>query len=399
METFVQFGAGAIGRSFMGQLFSGGGYEVVFIEASRRLVAALNELGQYTVVIKRGDGSTESMIVKNVAGIDAENVGAAAMAVAKASFVATSVGKSALPLVFPTLAEGILLRKKLFPGRPLDIIIAENMSDGARFMRDGLGPLLPENFPFDSMLGLVETSIGKMVPIMRAEDVAKDPLRIFAEAYNELIVDGRGFKGEPPRIETLKPVPNIRAYVDRKLFVHNLGHAAVAYLGRSRYRELVYVWEALEKSDVRAGVEAAMGESARALAAEYPEDLPIEALEAHCADLLDRFGNRYLDDTLHRVGRDLYRKLGKRDRLVGALLLAARHGLPCDAIARVVAAAASFAAPDERGRLFPPDAEFLSRETSRGLRHVLTDVVGLSPDDPLEKSAIERVLGAASDER
>jgi len=34
MKYFVQFGAGNIGRSFIGQLFSRAGYEVIFIESA-----------------------------------------------------------------------------------------------------------------------------------------------------------------------------------------------------------------------------------------------------------------------------------------------------------------------------------------------------------------------------
>ncbi|RJS74395.1 hypothetical protein CW712_06595, partial [Candidatus Bathyarchaeota archaeon] len=38
------------------------------------------------------------------------------------------------------------------------------------------------------------------------------------------------------------------AHVDRKLFIHNLRHAATAYLGYLTDPGLKYVWEAIGKS-------------------------------------------------------------------------------------------------------------------------------------------------------
>ncbi len=40
--TLVQFGAGNIGRSFIGQLFANSGYDVIFIDVAKPLVEALN---------------------------------------------------------------------------------------------------------------------------------------------------------------------------------------------------------------------------------------------------------------------------------------------------------------------------------------------------------------------
>ena len=51
-KKLVQFGAGKIGRSFIGQLFSLSGYEVVFIDVYKPVVEALNNRRQYQVVIK-----------------------------------------------------------------------------------------------------------------------------------------------------------------------------------------------------------------------------------------------------------------------------------------------------------------------------------------------------------
>jgi len=95
------------------------------------------------------------------------------------------VGLGAFAAYLSVLAKGIELRARRHPGRSLDIIIAENIHDGAHYFRKALEALLPPDFPLAENVGLVETSIGKMVPIMRKEDLAADPLLLFAEEYNE----------------------------------------------------------------------------------------------------------------------------------------------------------------------------------------------------------------------
>ncbi len=393
MKTLVQFGAGNIGRSFIGQLFARNGFEVVFVDVVDRIVELLNERHSYRLVVKRNDQTDEIITIKNVRAINARDASAVAHAVANADYVATSVGKNALPFIFPNLAQGIVLRERLFPGKPIDIIIAENIHNGAAFFRESLGALLPQDFPLSGLVGLVETSIGKMVPIMRAEDIQKDPLWVFSEEYNELIVDRHGFLGPLPNIDTLNPVDNIKAYVDRKLFVHNMGHAATAYLGYANNPKVTYIWEALEDPKVFGLVQSAMRESAAALVAAYPNDMKPAALEEHIVNLLDRFQNRALGDTVFRVGRDLYRKLDREDRLVGAVLLAAHYGLPYDAIAAAIRESLQFKAVGEDGKPYPGDAEFLTKEAPRGLRHVLISVSRLNENMSVERKIIDVIAG------
>ncbi|HPS14441.1 MAG TPA: mannitol-1-phosphate 5-dehydrogenase [Spirochaetales bacterium] len=393
MKTLVQFGAGNIGRSFIGQLFARNGFEVIFVDVVDRIVELLNERHSYRLVIKRNNRADEIINIENVRAINAKDASAVAQAVANADYVATSVGKNALPFIFPNLAQGIALREKLYPGRPIDIIIAENIHNGAAFFRESLGALLSQDFPLSDRVGLVETSIGKMVPIMRAEDIQKDPLWVFSEEYNELIVDRHGFLGPLPNIDTLNPVENIKAYVDRKLFIHNMGHAATAYLGYAKNPDITYIWEALEDPQVLGLVQSAMRESAAALVAAYPNDMEPVALEEHIANLLDRFQNRALGDTVFRVGRDLYRKLDREDRLVGAVLLAAQYGLPYNAIAEAIRASLRFKAVGEDGKPYPTDAEFLAKEAPRGLRHVLISVSRLNENNEVEQKIIDVIDG------
>lgn len=390
--TLVQFGAGNIGRSFIGQVFSRSGYEVVFVDIDERIVRGLNERGRYRVVVKRKDAPDDELVIRNVRAVDGRQTQAVAREIAQASYVATSVGKGALSHVFPTIAQGLLGRSEEHGDRPIDVIIAENVRNGAQLFRDGLAEHLPADYPLQQLVGLVETSIGKMVPIMREEDIAQDPLWVFAEPYNTLIVDRNAFKNPLPDVAGLHPVRNIQAYVDRKLFVHNLGHAAAAYFGFQHDPGFTYIYQCVQVPAIAARVRAAMQEAANALHREYPDDLSAGELAEHIDDLLDRFGNASLGDTVFRVGRDLYRKLDKEDRLVGAMLLARRHGLASPTIADAVVAGTRFRAGDEHGKLYPRDQQFVETEAPKGLAWILSKVCRLSDDEPAERAVREEIL-------
>jgi len=228
----------------------------------------------------------------------------------------------------------------------------------SRIVRENLLSCLPEGFPIDESVGLIETSIGKMVPIMKEEDLLKDPLAVFAEPYNNLIVDKKGFLGSIPQFRDIEAVDNIAAYVDRKLFIHNLGHASAAYLGFGYNEKFTYIWEALEEPSVYKDVLSAMKEAAAAMLCEYPRVFSEETLDSHIEDLLNRFQNRALGDTIFRVGRDLNRKLDPEDRIIGAIKLAKKHGVSYENILSVLRAACSFKACNEKGQLFEKDKKF-----------------------------------------
>ncbi len=407
------FGAGNIGRSFIAELFASAGYEVVFVDINETVVDELNRRGGYDVVIKHPEGTDEVLPVRGVRAVNAAQAQAVIAEVARADIAATAVGSGALPSVAKLIGAGMAERRRRRPGDPLDVILAENVRDAASVVREGVRAQADasggasasasggasaddaaDESHGDALLGLVQTSIGKMVPIVPADVSARDPLVVFAEPYDTLIVDAKGFRGELPPVDRIRAVDDIRAYVDRKLFLHNLGHAAVAYLGFQADPAVTLIADALGIESVREGAARAMSESAAALAYAYPSLSPGD-LHDHRDDLLARFANRALGDTVFRVGRDLPRKLAREDRLVGAMLLASRGGLPFAAIAAVYLAALGFAAADESGRRNAPDEEVVRLAESRGAGTVLTTVSGLRRGDRDDERVIAAVTAAA----
>jgi len=352
MKRLVQWGAGNIGRSFIGQVFSRSGYEVVFIDIDTKLVDLLNTTHQYEVAVVSQEGS-ERIPITGVSAVHGSDRQGVLDAIEGTDLISVSVGKQVLPRIAPQLSEALEHRLWQRPDRPVDIIIAENIHEGARFLQGLLATHMPSWDQLKSRIGLIETSIGKMVPIQ----TAKDPLVMLAEPYNELILDREGFVGALPDCPFLKPVAPIAAYVDRKLYIHNLGHATAAYLGFQRHPQVQSLAEVLEDAQVYAGTKAAMEQGAGILLARYPEVFTPAALAEHIDDLLHRFRNKALGDTVFRVGRDLGRKLRYDDRLMGAIILAEQSGLAWDAIARAYRAGMAFKATDSQGLPSPQDAQ------------------------------------------
>ncbi len=313
-SKLVLFGAGKIGRSFIAQLFSRAGYSTVFIDVNAQLIQALNKQGQYPVYIY--DQHPETIIVNNVSGICFSDKKSCIEAIAQAGILATSVGKKALPAILPYIAEGLMLRRKKFDDHPLDIIIAENMRHADRYFKEELTKLLPENYNLDDWVGLVETSIGKMAPIIPIEIEKEEPLAVYAEAYNTLVLDGEAFKNNIPSVPGLAPKRNIKAWVDRKIFLHNLGHAATAYLGFQKYPEIQSIKEILDDHELKGEIQETMEESAHILLNLHFPEFSKKDLLLHIQDLLQRFVNPVLGDTVFRVGCDLKRKLGPEDRIM-----------------------------------------------------------------------------------
>jgi mannitol-1-phosphate 5-dehydrogenase len=392
LKTFVQIGAGNIGRSFIGQIFAQNNHKVIFIEKNRQLVNSLNQTQSYTIIIKQDHKADEIITVNQITAVCSDDFKEAVKVLSDSDIAATSVGVAAIPAIMPIIAAALEKRLQNHPAKPLDIIIAENIRNASGIFINELQKYLPENFPLKSVCGLIETSIGKMVPLMPKDIQEKEPLLLWAEPYNQLILSKRGFKNQIPSIPQFKLVDNIRAFVDRKLFIHNLGHAAAAYLGYKYMPESQYIYEVLENVSIYRRVRRCMQQSAFALNCEYPEDLSLSELEEHIDELIDRFQNKSLGDTIYRVGRDIYRKLDHDDRIIGALLMAQKHSIRANSIVEVLLAGFHFHKADSTGRLFSHDEKYWSKEYRSWIKSLLMNVCHLQDSAKKEAELIHMIL-------
>ncbi len=383
----VIFGAGKIGRSLIGYLFSKAGYEVIFVDIKNEIVEALNKQRRYKI-IEIEDDHSETIWVENVRAVHGKNIKKVCEEIATADIMATAVGANNLSKIYAIIARGLIKRFHLNKN-PIDILICENIRNSSKLFKEGLLKFLPENYPLDSMVGLVETCIGKMVPLLTGEYKKKNALMVVAEPYNKIIVDRKAFKRGIPKVEGIIAKDNIVAYVDRKLFVHNMGHAVTAYLGYITDPNMKYVWEAISNPHILKAVKRAMWESGEALIREYSSEFNRDDMKEYIDDLIRRFNNKALGDTIYRVGRDLPRKLSRNDRLIGAILLDAKHSISFTYTSLGVAAAFLFRGRDEDGKLYPADEIFVREIYPKGINYILSEVCGL--DFLKEKNIVSEI--------
>lgn len=119
-----------------------------------------------------------------------------------------------------------------------------------------------------------------------------------------------------------------------------------------------------------------MLQAAEILVSYYPDDFTFNELEEHIDDLLSRFQNQALKDTVFRVGQDLPRKLGIDDRFAGIIQMAQKKQLKYDRIVNAMAHGFFFGKTDEHGTLNFQDQRFLQTLKDKGVEKTLTTLCG-----------------------
>lgn len=380
-KKLLLFGAGKIGRSFIAQIFSQAGYETVFVDISQFLVDQLNQKRKYPVYIK--DTQEETLWVENVRALHSSQLKEIVEEIVKCPLIVVSAGRNGLPSIAQVLSKGIWQKYQGSALAKTDIVMAENLRDADLFMKREMMNHLPANFPFDSLVGIQETSIGKMVPNIPEETINQDPLSVYAEAYNTLIVSS-GFLNELPDAEGLSLKNNIKAWVDRKQFIHNLGHSVAAYVGNYLHSDKEFIYEVLENEKVETIARSAMREAAKVLQSIHPRGFSDEHLENHIDDLIRRFKNVALGDTVFRVGCDLERKLSFDDRYLSPIRHARQYNLTYSNIVFGYFCALHFNAKSDQGDRLPRDIEIVEEYQEFGMEHILQKYSDMKPAEAVE---------------
>ena len=379
----VHIGAGSIGRGFIGQLYFESGYHTTFIDVVDDVVNAINAEGSYPIDIVTDDKSTR-IVVRNIDAVNGKDLELASNTLAMADIASTAVGLNAMRHIAPLLARAIEIRFTSTDAAPLDIILCENINDGKTYVRELIRNNLSASFHavLESKVGLVEASIGRMVPVMTPEQCKQNPLLVCVEPYCELPVDESGFRGGIPKIKHMKPAKNFSAYVERKLFAHNLTHACTAYLGY--LKGYTYIYEAIRDSAILEVVQGAGRESCMALAKKH--DIAYTELQYHVNDLIQRYHNRALADQIRRVARDPKRKLAPGDRLTGPATMCVQYQIEPKNIALAIAAALYY---DPKDTDDPTSSEVQAMIDNYGLKDFLQNYCKIDPSISPGSSILE----------
>ncbi|KAF0823862.1 mannitol-1-phosphate 5-dehydrogenase [Cytobacillus firmus] len=372
MKQAVHFGAGNIGRGFIGALFSQSGYHVTFVDIAEGIINQLNEEKQYKVILAADE--QESLIIENVSGLNNLTQEAEVIeAIKQADFLTTAIGPNILPRIAPLMAKGLAARAEAGITEKLYVIACENQISATDLLKGYILENLESGINLENV-SFLNSAVDRIVPIQNNQG----SLDVLVEPYHEWVVETTE---DIPHIEGMKIVPELAPFIERKLFTVNTGHAVIAYFGYLAGKETID--QTLADWDIFKQVQATLGETGAYLIDRY--DLNPDEHQKYIDKIIGRFENARLNDGVTRVGRSPIRKLGPEDRLVRPALQAQKAGLSYTNLAKAIAAALLFDSreDDEAVKL----QEMIQ---DNGVQFVLKEVCGLEESGELAKEVLKQ---------
>lgn len=372
MKQAVHFGAGNIGRGFIGALFSHSGYHVTFVDIAEGIINQLNEEKQYKVILAADE--PESLTIENVSGLNNLTQEAEVIeAIKQADFLTTAIGPNILPRIAPLMAKGLAARAEAGITEELYVIACENQISATDLLKGYILENLESGINLQNV-SFLNSAVDRIVPIQNNQG----SLDVLVEPYHEWVVETTE---DIPHIEGMKIVPELAPFIERKLFTVNTGHAVIAYFGYLAGKETID--ETLADGDIYKQVQATLSETGAYLIDRY--DLNPDEHQKYIDKIIGRFENARLNDGVKRVGRSPIRKLGPEDRLVRPALQAQKAGLSFTNLAKSIAAALLF---DNREDDEAVKLQDMIQES--GVASVLKEVCGLEESSELAREILKQ---------
>ena len=370
----VHFGAGNIGRGFVGFILSQSDYYVTFVDVNQQMVDHINSRKQYTV--QYADADQKSFNVTNVAAIASSNEQAVIEAIIKANLITTAVGPHILQYIAPVIAEAIKERVKLnLP--PLTVIACENAIRASSVLQELVAKLLDDELVshLSQFVIFPDAAVDRIVPVQHHED----PLLVTVEPFYEWTIERKFWLADLPLINGVHYVEDLNPYIERKLFTVNTGHCTVAYIGQLYGHSTIQ--EAMKDSRVTTVLRQVLSETGSALIQHY--NLNKTEHLAYIEQIISRFENPFFTDDITRVGRSPIRKLSEKERIMRPIELAKQHQINLEALPLVIAAILLFNAEDD-----PEVVQLKQSIVDTDISTTITKYTGLLSSDPLHENII-----------
>lgn len=373
----IHFGAGNIGRGFIGYLLSKSGYEVTFVDISDFLVDAINKYKEYTVITLSTSEAKEK--ITNVKAIHLTNKDELKKAVTEADLITTSIGANNLRSTGNLLRE--LLQERIKRNTSsLDIIACENALFATNILKESIleeADAELKNY-LQQNVGFPNSAVDRIVPNV---NIQKDlPIDVAVEDFYEWDIE-KGAVKINNNIKGAEYVEDLGPFLERKLFLLNGAHAATAYLGYLKGYKFIH--EAIKDDFIKSIVLGIHSEAVSALSIKH--SINIDSLKAYSQKLIGRFENSYLQDEVLRVGRDPIRKLSHNDRLITPLVICSELNIDSTNIVSGIAAGFLFNYNED-----DKSQEIQSSIKNNGIRNTVSSISGLSEEDILVNNIIKK---------
>ncbi|MHC5267621.1 mannitol-1-phosphate 5-dehydrogenase [Enterococcus sp. LJL98] len=359
----VHFGAGNIGRGFIGEVLHKNHFEITFVDVNQQIIQALQERRSYTIGL--ADASKEQIQIDRVTGINnQENPAAVIQAICEADLVTTAIGPTVLPFIAELIAKGLQAREAMGLNQPLDLIACENMIGGSTCLKSEVLKHTENNAYFKEFFGFPDAAVDRIVPEQSHEDV----LYVEVEPFSEWVINENQLKNPEVRLAGVHYVANLEPYIERKLFSVNTGHATVAYTGALLGYQTID--EAMEDALVVAQLKSVLEETGELLIAKWGFDS--KEHQSYIQKIIQRFQNKHISDAITRVARTPLRKLGAEERFIRPIREMNNYALASPHLIAMVGIIFNYNDPqDEQSR----ELQLLLRQ--KNMDEVITDVTGL----------------------
>lgn len=369
MKNAVHFGAGNIGRGFIGDILSKNNVAITFVDVNERVIDELNKRHSYEIEV--AEEGQPHIVVKNVSGVNnAKNPDEVIKAIASADIITTAIGPNILPFIAELIAKGIEARKAAGNNTPIDVLACENMIGGSQYLYQEVKKYLSaDDLVFaEQCVGFPNAAVDRIVPAQTHED----PLFVVVEPFNEWVVETSRMKNPTFKLTGVHYEKDLEPFIERKLFSVNSGHATSAYTGA--FYGAKTILEALQDDRVKAQVEAVLGEIRSLLIAKW--DFDEQALIDYHKIIISRFENPFIVDDVNRVARTPIRKLGYDERFIRPIRELKERQLSYQNLLKTIAFVFNY--NDSNDEQSVQLQELLA---TKPLSEVVADVTGLTDQD------------------
>ncbi len=375
----IHFGAGNIGRGFIGILLKNSNYDITFVDLNKEIIDSLKTDGKYTIYYMDEEGSSDT--VSGVKGLHAHyDQQLVIESLVNCDLITTSLGQDNLKYIAQNIIEAIKLRYQKSSEKKLDIIACENGLKVSSFFKQLIYEKLTTELQqyADKYIGFVDCTVDRIVPNQVNDNVCD----VRVEPGFEWVLSQPQVKVNN-NIHDAQYTDDLAYYNKRKLLTVNLTHSLIGYIGYALGN--TYVHETIADVEVEKFVLSVLEDIRNALVIEFGVEPSVQ--DQYALKTIGRFKNDKIVDELTRVARNPMTKLGNNERYISPLCTLIENNVDCFNLCTAIAYALAYSNPEE-----PQSIEIHSLIDELGIEQAIVQITGLKNEQVINKIASQYIL-------